>query len=108
MRDVGLLEVETDAQGTVGRPQHRYSLAADAPSLGLEPPTFPLMAGCSSAWPPPPVSAPTSSRGRRPGREQGRRAAAPPRESAGMRCRSRAELAELGFDPAVADDGPRP
>ena len=44
MRDVGLLAVETDARGTVGRPQHRYSLAVDAPSLGLEPATFPVLA----------------------------------------------------------------
>jgi predicted ArsR family transcriptional regulator len=44
MRDVGLLEVETEARGAVGRPQHRYSLAADAPSLGLEPPTFRVLA----------------------------------------------------------------
>ena len=34
MREVGLLEVTTDARGEVGRPQHRYSLAPDAPSLG--------------------------------------------------------------------------
>ena len=44
MREVGLLAVETDARGAVGRPQHRYSLAADAPSLGLEPATFPVLA----------------------------------------------------------------
>jgi len=44
MRDVGLLDVETETRGAVGRPQHRYSLAADAPSLGLEPPTFPVLA----------------------------------------------------------------
>ncbi|HET8617330.1 MAG TPA: helix-turn-helix domain-containing protein [Acidimicrobiales bacterium] len=44
MRDVGLLDIETDARGAVGRPQHRYSLAADAPSLGLEPATFPVLA----------------------------------------------------------------
>jgi predicted ArsR family transcriptional regulator len=44
MRDVGLLAVVTDARGTVGRPQHRYSLAADAPSLGFEPPAFPALA----------------------------------------------------------------
>lgn len=44
MRDVGLVEVEVDARGEVGRPQHRYSLAADSPSLGLEPPTMPLLA----------------------------------------------------------------
>lgn len=44
MRDVGLLEVEIEARGDVGRPQHRYALAAGAPSLGLEPPTMPLLA----------------------------------------------------------------
>jgi predicted ArsR family transcriptional regulator len=42
MREAGLLEVFVDARGGVGRPQHRYALAADAPSLGLEPPVFPL------------------------------------------------------------------
>ena len=44
MRDVGLLEVETDNRGAVGRPQHRYSLAVDAPSLGLEPSSLRLLA----------------------------------------------------------------
>src|SRR5256714_2983623 len=44
MRDVGLLEVEVDARGSVGRPQHRYSLAADAPSPGLEPAAFSFLA----------------------------------------------------------------
>ena len=44
MREVGLLEVVTDARGAVGRPQHRYSLAADAPALGFEPPAFPVLA----------------------------------------------------------------
>lgn len=44
MRDVGLLDVRVDSPSGVGRPQHRYSLSADAPSMGLEPPTFPLLA----------------------------------------------------------------
>jgi predicted ArsR family transcriptional regulator len=44
MREVGLLEVTTDPRGEVGRPQHRYSLAPDAPSLGLEPPVMPMLA----------------------------------------------------------------
>ena len=43
MRDVGLLDVTTEVRSGVGRPQHLYSLAAGAPSLGLEPPTFPLL-----------------------------------------------------------------
>ena len=41
MRDVGLLTVDTEARGGVGRPQHRYSLSPDAPSLGLEPSVVP-------------------------------------------------------------------
>ena len=44
MREVGLLDVTTDARGEVGRPQHRYSLSADAPALGLEPPLMPMLA----------------------------------------------------------------
>ena len=44
MREVGLLDVRTEARGGVGRPQHLYSLAPTAPSLGLEPPTFPMLA----------------------------------------------------------------
>ena len=44
MREAGLLEVEVGGRGDVGRPQHRYSIAANAPSLGLEPPTMPMLA----------------------------------------------------------------
>jgi predicted ArsR family transcriptional regulator len=44
MREAGLVDVTTDGRGDVGRPQHRFSLAADAPSLGLEPPTTPVLA----------------------------------------------------------------
>jgi len=43
MRDVGLVEMRVDARGEIGRPQHRYSLAANAPSLGLEPPVMPVL-----------------------------------------------------------------
>ena len=44
MRDVGLLTVDTETRGTVGRPQHRWSISADAPALGLEPSPWPTMA----------------------------------------------------------------
>ena len=44
MRDTGLVVVEAGGRGEIGRPQHRYSLAADAPSLGLEPPVMPVLA----------------------------------------------------------------
>lgn len=44
MREAGLIDVEVGGRGEIGRPQHRYSLLADAPSLGLEPPVMPMLA----------------------------------------------------------------
>ena len=44
MREAGLVDVEVGGRGDVGRPQHRYSIASDAPSLGFEPPTMPMLA----------------------------------------------------------------
>ncbi len=104
MREVGLLEVVTDAQGSVGRPQHRYSLAADAPALGFEPPAFPVLARmllrlAASAEVP-------AADAVEAGREQGAAAAA--RRPAGTCAEALyAELAALGFDPAsiVDEDG---
>ncbi len=101
MREVGLLEVQSDNRGAVGRPQHRYSLAADAPSLGLEPPTFALLsrmllraaalAGTSADD--------AADAGREQGRVDGARAAGRPCLDALVR-----ELDGLGFDPAAAGD----
>jgi predicted ArsR family transcriptional regulator len=45
MREVGLVEVEPVHRGTVGRPQHRYAVAAGAPGLGVDPPAHTLLAG---------------------------------------------------------------
>lgn len=102
MREVGLLEVVTDAQGTVGRPQHRYSLAADAPSLGFEPPAFPVLArmllrlAASADLP--------AADAVEAGREQG--AAAAVRRTTPGTCADAlsAELAALGFDPESVGD----
>lgn len=44
MKEVGLLESRPEVTGSVGRPQKLYSLADEAPSLGLEPPVFPMLA----------------------------------------------------------------
>ncbi|MEO6651448.1 MAG: helix-turn-helix domain-containing protein [Ilumatobacteraceae bacterium] len=44
MREAGLIDVQVGGRGEIGRPQHRYSLAAEAPSLGLEPPVMPMLA----------------------------------------------------------------
>ncbi|MDP1820952.1 MAG: helix-turn-helix domain-containing protein [Acidimicrobiales bacterium] len=102
MREVGLLEVVTDARGAVGRPHHRYSLAPDAPALGFEPPAFPVLAHmllrlASSAGLP-------AADAVEAGREQGEAAAL---RQPGVSCEDALinELASLGFDPAaVADD----
>ncbi len=108
MRDVGLLDVECDSRGAVGRPQHRYSLAAEAPSLGLEPSAFRLLAGLIAG-----AAARAGLTGEdvaEVGREHGRRAGserASGRTGSAERCvlALTAELAELGFDPAVGQDG---
>ena len=103
MREVGLLDVEVDSRGTVGRPQHRYSLASDAPSLGLEPPTFPLMAGLLAN-----VAAafePDSEAVASVGREHGRHAGAVRADAGGCLASVRGELTDLGFDPVEQTDG---
>ena len=102
MREVGLLDVVSDARGTVGRPQHRYSLAADAPALGFEPPAFPVLARMllrmAAAARVPAADAVEA------GREHG--AVAAGRFDARVPCEEAlvAELAVLGFDPAAVED----
>lgn len=105
MRDVGLLDVAVDGRRSVGRPQHLYSLAADAPSLGLEPAAFPLIAGllanvAASCSPDPDAVASV-------GRQHGRHAGAAQAVAGADSCVAavRKELAELGFDPVTETDG---
>jgi predicted ArsR family transcriptional regulator len=105
MRDVGLLDVETDAKGSVGRPQHRYGLAPEAPSLGLEPPAFPLLARLLAAMAaaarlePDDAAAAARGTGRAMASDRLRR-------TPGDSCVAALAdaLDELGFDPAVAGD----
>lgn len=111
MREVGLLDARPDSRGAVGRPQHLYSLTPDAPSLGLEPPVFPMMArmlvdlvadaGLAGE--------PVIAAGRAQGRRLAHRTAAtskaldpgrPPCVEAAV-----AVHTALGFDPAVVTDG---
>jgi predicted ArsR family transcriptional regulator len=102
MRDVGLLDVEVDARGSVGRPQHRYSLAPDAPSLGLEPAAFPLLARLLAG-----AAATAGVEGddaAAASRDQGRAMAARATRGTCAEALTRA-LDELGFDPAVAAEG---
>ena len=109
MREVGLLVLEIDGRGSVGRPQHRYRLAADAPSLGLEPPAYTALAGMLAAV----------ARQARPaaeelwdvGRAEGRAfaqhslgaAAVPPTNAAACLRALTVSLETLGFDPASVD-----
>jgi predicted ArsR family transcriptional regulator len=103
MREIGLLEVDADSRGTVGRPQHRYSLAADAPSLGLEPSTFRLLAGLLAGAAA--LAGVESEQAATVGREQGRMAAALRVDADSCVDALVAELTDLGFDPAVGEDG---
>ncbi|MGI8807906.1 MAG: helix-turn-helix transcriptional regulator, partial [Acidimicrobiales bacterium] len=116
MREVGLLAVHSDNRGSVGRPQNRYALAADAPSLGLEPPAFPVLARmltdvAAAAGAAAHLSAES---GAEHGRELAEVHAARAAESGTDGRRPRAScidavtamLSQLGFDPAVVhDDG---
>lgn len=103
MREVGLLAVAPDHRGGPGRPQHRYSIAPGAPSLGLEPPTFPLLArmllGAAARAGAEPGDAVAA------GREQGQLEAAG--VVPGTPCADAlVELLDrLGFDPARVDEG---
>jgi predicted ArsR family transcriptional regulator len=111
MREVGLLEVDSDSRGAVGRPQHRYWLAPDAPSLGLEPSSFRLLArlvagvAARSGVSADEVADVGRDRGREAARAQMR--APTPGGRPAPRCVAAvaAELANLGFDPALAEDG---
>jgi predicted ArsR family transcriptional regulator len=101
MRDVGLLRVDTEARGGVGRPQHRYSLTADAPSLGLEPSPFPTLARML-------LRAAADAGLERgdvtdAGRDQGRADAAQWPDGAEALEALIVEQAKLGFDPAVVE-----
>jgi predicted ArsR family transcriptional regulator len=102
MRDVGLLQVDAEARGGVGRPQHRYSIAPGAPSLGLEPPSFPtltsvlLEAAATSGLDGADLFEAAREQGRADGRRWGERP--DPLEAVLI------EQARLGFDPTVVED----
>lgn len=101
MRDVGLLDVHAASTGGVGRPQHRYALAADAPSLGLEPPLFPTLARMLLR-----MAADAGADGADAvdaGREQGRVDAKPFAGAPGPDALF-VELETMGFDPQIVVD----
>jgi predicted ArsR family transcriptional regulator len=98
LRETGLVEAEAVHRGTVGRPQHLYSLAPGAPSLGFDPPAHALLAGL------------LGSLAESVGADAADAAAVGARWGAQLTRRSRArscvavlhdELDRLGFEPAV-------
>jgi predicted ArsR family transcriptional regulator len=101
MRDVGLVEVAAVARGEIGRPQHRYSLALDAPSLGLEPPVMPVLARMVLAMAARLGAGPDDARA--VGVEEGRRRSAPYVSAPSSLEALVSDLDRLGFDPVVSD-----
>ncbi|NNE11467.1 MAG: helix-turn-helix domain-containing protein [Ilumatobacter sp.] len=106
MRDAGLVQVEVGGRGEIGRPQHRYSLAADAPSLGLEPPVMPMLARMVLAMAERLGAGATDAHG--VGADEGAgRARAFERAPSTLEALV-ADLDVLGFDPVVSDDPEHP
>lgn len=101
MREAGLLDVQVGGRGDVGRPQHRYSIASDAPSLGLEPPTMPVLARMVLA-----MAARLQASGddaEAVGRSEGASRARPYERAPSTLEAVVSDLDRLGFDPVVTD-----
>lgn len=104
LREANLIDVEAVHRGTVGRPQHLYSLAAQAPGLGFDPPAHALLAGLLAALAEQVGAAADDAAGigHSWGTEAGRRT----RSSSCLEALE-SELGRLGFEPAVEPgDGP--
>jgi predicted ArsR family transcriptional regulator len=106
MRDVGLVDVEVGGRGEIGRPQHRYSLAPGAPSLGLEPPVMPILARMVLTMAERLGADATDARAI--GVDEGVRRSVPFAEAPSSLEAFVTDLDRLGFDPVVSDpDDPR-
>src|SRR6476659_8358659 len=102
MHEAGLVEVEPVHRGTVGRPQHVYTLAGGAPGLDFDPPAHAVLAGLLAAM---------AERlggdavdAEETGRAWGREAARRTRSGACVDVLVN-QLTQLGFDPSVEPDG---
>lgn len=101
MREAGLIAMQVGGRGDVGRPQHRYSIASDAPSLGLEPPTMPVLARMVLAMAKRLQASPEDAAA--VGAEEGRRRARPYAAAPSTLEALVSDLDRLGFDPIVTD-----
>lgn len=105
MREAGLVRMSVDSDGSVGRPQHRWSVSPGAPSLGLEPSGFRLLAH---------LLADAAARAglredelREIGAARGREDSYASRATGAGACLAAVveQLTDLGFDPAVEGAG---
>src|SRR5450432_3160040 len=102
MREAGLVEVAPVHRGTVGRPQHVYTLANGAPGLDFDPPAHAVLAGLLAAM---------AERlggdaidAEETGRAWGREAVKRTGSGACVDVLVK-QLSQLGFDPSVEADG---
>lgn len=103
MREAGLIDVQVGGRGDVGRPQHRYAIANGAPSLGLEPPTMPVLASMVLAMAKRLQASPEDATA--VGEEEGVRRARPYANAPSTLEALVSDLDRLGFDPIVSDAG---
>ena len=103
MRDAGLIDVQVSGRGDVGRPQHRYAIANGAPSLGLEPPTMPVLARMVLAMAKRLQASPEDAAA--VGEDEGTRRARPYANAPSTLEALVSDLDRLGFDPIVSDAG---
>ncbi|MEM1335968.1 MAG: hypothetical protein AAGG08_21170, partial [Actinomycetota bacterium] len=101
MREAGLLELEVSGRGDIGRPQHRYSVAPSAPSLGLEPPTIPVLARMVLSMAKRLEA--DAADAEAVGHDEGRRRAVPYSNAPSTLEALVSDLDRLGFDPVVTD-----
>lgn len=101
MREAGIIDVYVGGRGDVGRPQHRYAIAADAPSLGLEPPSMPVLARMVLAMAKRLEARPEDAAA--VGEEEGARRARPFASAPSTLEALVSDLGRLGFDPVVTD-----
>ncbi len=102
MRDAGLLAVQSAAGGGVGRPHHLYSVSANAPSLALDPPSFPVLARMLVRLAA--TAGTDADDAADAGREEGRIDGATREPRLACVDALAGRLDELGFDATVADD----
>src|SRR5471030_708940 len=102
LREAGLVDVEPVHRGTVGRPQHVYTLANGAPGLDFDPPAHAVLAGLLAAMAE--RLGGDGSDAEETGRAWGREAAHRTRSGACVDVLV-TQLTALGFDPAVEPDG---